>query len=340
MSGALGGAAALALGGCERRKFTVFNWEDYLASAVVERFEEVTGYRLEVFPFASADHMKAKLGIGAMFDVCLTIDHFMPGLVADGLIEAFPKVPEGVEHLDAELGPWVAPPELGGGIHGIPYLWGMTGICYDVDRVGPIDSWSALFDARWRGHVSLLDSSADVFDQVLLAAGMTRQDVSVRQLREDIKPRLMAQKRLLRAWDSKPIEALVSGKTWIAQCDSGDALQAARERPSLRFVIPREGASLWTDYMVLAATTPRPLDSLKFVELLLEPSWAAANANELMYGSPNRAAAEQGLLELADDPSVYPPPDVRARLFRHREFTGEAALVAERVWLEVRTTGL
>jgi len=90
--------------------------------------------------------------------------------------------------------------------------------------------------------------------------------------------------------------------------------------------------------MVMAATTPRPRDSLKFVELLLEPEWAAANANELMFGSPNLTAADRGLIVHADDPAVYPPDEVRARLFRHHEFTGETAIVAKRVWLEVRTT--
>lgn len=338
MTGALAGGGALALSGCRRRQFTLFNWEDYLAPAVAARFEEISGYRLEVYPFLSAAHMKEKLGIGATFDLCLTIDHFLPELVSAGLIERFPAVPSGVEHLDADFGPWVAPPELGGGIYGIPYLWGTTGICYDVDRVGEVNSWGALFDVRWKGRITVLDSRDDVFDQVLLAAGIRPEEVTADELREEVKPRLEAQKRLLRAWDSSPVDALVSGETWIAQCDGGDALRAAQERPSLRFVIPREGAPLWTDYMVMAATTPRPLDSLKFVELLLEPEWAAANANALMFGSPNLTAVDRGLIEHVDDPTVYPPAEVRARLFRHHEFTGETAIVAKRVWLEVRTT--
>ena len=76
---------------------------------------------------------------------------------AFGTVAELDPLPAGVEHLDPQFPPWRAKPERGGGVYAIPYLWGTTGIGYDSDRVEPPRSWSALFDERYAGRISVID---------------------------------------------------------------------------------------------------------------------------------------------------------------------------------------
>src|SRR4029079_14660228 len=102
-------------------------------------------------------------------------------------------------------------------IYAVPYLWGTTGIGYDSEKVDAPTSWQALFDPKYSGRISVIDSKGDVMDQGLLAAGMSINSIEKERIREEVWPMLLAQQELLRPYDSNPARALVSGETWIAQ---------------------------------------------------------------------------------------------------------------------------
>ena len=154
---------------------------------------------------------------------------------------------------------------------------------------------------------------------------------------DEVVPRLRAQKQILRAYDSDPARGLVSGEIWIAQIDSGDLVRARRKRPSLRYVIPREGAALWVDYLGIPAAAAEPELARAFIELLLDPAMAAKNADDLGFATPNATALAQGLVELADDPAIYPSAETRHTLHRSENWDGSVGEQADRIWLDLRT---
>ncbi len=336
-------AAAIVPGwgaGCRRdRRLSFYNWGDYIAPEVLQAFEARTGVKVVEDLFLAEAEVVAKLRAATPYDVAVTIDYLLSTMQREGLLAVLSPLPAGVEHLDPATGPWQAKAERGGGVFGIPYLWGTTGIGYDADHVEAPRSWNALFDPALAGRISVLDSKGDVMDQALLAAGLDINTNDKVRLREEIGPRLREQKKILRAYDGDPARALVAGETWIAQIDSGDLLRAQRLRPSLRYVIPDEGAAVWTDYLVIPARARDPALARSFIELLLEPEIAAKNANFLRFGTPNRTALERGLIEDAADPQVYPPPEVRARLHASENWAGRTATLVDELWLELRTGG-
>jgi spermidine/putrescine transport system substrate-binding protein len=332
------GAALSVAGGCDRRRtLNLYNWGDYIAPQVVRQFEaEVAGTRIVSDYYLSEAELVAKLRAGGRYDVVVPIDYLLSSMQRDGLLAPIDDALPGLEHLDRELPAWRARPDRGGRLHAIPYLWGTTGIGYDAERVEPPDSWNALFDPRYEGRISVLDSKGDVMDQALLAAGLDINSTDKAKIRAEIWPRLFAQKEILRAYDSDPARALVAGETWIAQIDSGDLLRAQRSKPSLRYVIPTEGAALWTDYVAIGGHASAPDLARRFIELLLRPEIAALNANELRFGTPNATALARGLVDDADDPQVYPPPDVRARLFQSINWAGSTGALVDELWLALR----
>lgn len=331
--------AALPLGCRSERKLSLYNWGDYVAPEVLREFEARTGAKVVEDSFLAEAEVVGKLRAAAPYDVAITIDYLVSSMQRERLVSELSPLPAGVEHLDPAFGPWQARPERGGGVYGIPYLWGTTGIGYDAEKVEAPHSWSALFDPAHAGRISVLDSKGDVMDQALLAAGLSINTNDKARIRGEILPMLLDQKDILRAYDGDPARALVAGETWIAQIDSGDLLRAQRSKPSLRYVIPDEGATIWTDYMVIPAHAGDRELARRFLELLLEPEIAAINANALRFGTPNRTALERGLVDDAADPQVYPPPEVRARLHASENWAGSTATLVDEVWVELRASG-
>jgi spermidine/putrescine transport system substrate-binding protein len=332
--------AALLLPSCGRsRTLTIYNWGDYLAPEVIERFAAVEP-RVRVVQdfYLSEAEMDAKLRAGARYDLAIPIDYLLSALQRDDVLLELDPAPVGVEHLDPEFPPWRARAERGGGVHAIPYLWGTTGIGYDSDRVEAPSSWNALFDERYAGHISVIDSKGDVMDQALLASGLGINSTDKPRIRAEVWPKLRAQKQLLRAYDSNPVAALLAGDTWIAQVDSGDLLRAQQRKPSLRYVIPDEGAALWIDYLAIPKAAAAPELARAMIELLLDPEVAALNANFLRFATPNRAALDRGLIADAADPQLYPPAHVRERLFLSEDWDGGTKELIDELWLELRSS--
>lgn len=326
--------------GCRRRpRVTLYNWGDYLSAEAQEQFERKHDATLVQDFFRAEAEMEAKLRARAAFDLVVCIGYTLSVLQRDSLLTRLDPLPAGVEHLDPAFPPWEARAERGGGVWAIPYLWGTTGIGYDSDKVDPPDSWNALFDERYRGRIAVIDSKGDVLDQGLLAAGLDINSVDKEKIEREVWPRLRAQKSLLHAYDNDPIRGLVSGDTWLAQVDSGDLVRARRNKPSLRYVIPREGAAMWVDYLAIPVAAAQPALARALIEFLLDPAVAAMNADALGFATPNATALAKGLVKHADDPAIYPSAEVMGTLQRSENWDGSVGEQADKIWLDIRTGG-
>lgn len=328
------GAGAWAAACSKEQVLALYNWGDYLAPEVATRFTAATGARVTQDFFLAEAELVAKLRTGAAYDVVFPIDYIVSRLQREGLLLPIDPALPGLANLDPLLPPWRG---KDGQIYALPYLWGTTGIGYDSEKVEAPRSWRALFDPQYAGRISVIDSKGDVFDQALMAAGMDINSTDKAAIRERVFPMLQAQKAILRAYDANPARALVAGETWLAQIDSGDLLRAQAQRPSLRYVIPDEGAVLWIDYVAIPAASAEPALAGRFLGFLLDPEIAAMNANALRYATPNRAALERGLAFGQADPQLYPPPEVRARLFTSENWFGNTESLVDSLWFELRS---
>lgn len=346
----LAGLGALrALVGCGRGPtFALYNWGDYLAPGLLDRFaeqERAAGHG-DLRPvqdyFLTDLELLTKLRAGDRHDVVVPIDYLMTRMVREGLLLPLdPAALPGLTNLDPAYPPWRPGPDdraqVGDAIFGVPYFWGVTGIGYDADKVDPPPtSWEALFDPRYAGRISVLESKGDVFDQAQLALGLGINSTDKDAIRARVFPKLLAQKELLRAYDANPERALAAGDTWIAQIDSGDLMRARQKRPSLRFVVPREGAPYWVDYLAIPRAAPDPARAHRFIQFLLDPQVAADNANYLHFATPNRAALDRNLVHDAANPQVYPPADREVDHPRSENWDGGTKELVDQLWIELR----
>jgi spermidine/putrescine transport system substrate-binding protein len=129
-------------------------------------------------------------------------------------------------------------------------------------------------------------------------------------------------------------DRLIAGDIAVGPAYSGDILAAQPENPKLRYVIPIEGATLWTDNLVVLKKSLNHELAHKFINFLLEPEIAAQISNTIGYATP--VAAAMDLIEEKDNPMIYPTPEIRARLELLADL-GDQADLFNKVWAEVKS---
>lgn len=149
---------------------------------------------------------------------------------------------------------------------------------------------------------------------------------------------LKAQKPYVLTYTSENnAQLLVAGEAVMAHCWTGQAILAKRERPTIRYVIPKEGCAVWQDNLCVVKNAPNRYTAMVFIDFLCWPEIAARNAAYVGYASPNRSARERGLLDpdLVNDPSIYLDGETWKRLQWFRDL-GPDYVKYDRLWTELR----
>ena len=102
-------------------------------------------------------------------------------------------------------------------------------------------------------------------------------------------------------------------------------------------MIPSSGAFSWVDSMAIPKGAPHKANAQQFMNYILEPKVGAALTNFVSYGSPNKAAEPLIDKEILDNPLIYPPPAVLAKLPFQKDL-GEAEIAYADRWTKVKTS--
>jgi energy-coupling factor transporter ATP-binding protein EcfA2 len=117
----------------------------------------------------------------------------------------------------------------------------------------------------------------------------------------------------------------------VAQLWNGDAEQARMEQPELRYVVPKEGSTIWLDSLVMPRGAPHPRAAHEFMNYVLRPDVEAAIATATGYGTPNHEA-----IKLIGQPVPYPTGEELARLEYQRDL-GCDTTTWDQLWTEVKS---
>ncbi len=314
------------------------NWADYIPEDLLKKFEAETGARVALDTFESPEAMLAKLKGGAdrEFSLVVAPDYYVLQMAREGLLAPLEKAK--LKNL-ANLDPFFLDPPYDPGLrYSVPYLWGTTGLAYREDLVkGSVDSYAVLFDpARSVGPFLLLDEMRETIGAALKYLGYSVNATDPQAL-ERAKGLLIEAKRrsVGFAGGVEALNRILAGDAALALAYSGDVLQARQEDERLHYVIPKEGGTLWTDALVVLKRGPSQDLAYRFIDFLLEPENAAALAEYTRYATPVAKALPLLPEEMRQDPAVFPPEEVRAKLEYLKDLGPDIALY-DRVWTEVK----
>jgi len=329
---ALGGQAHRARGG----ELNVFIWSNYLPDNVIAEFERRYDAKLNVELYDSNEALLAKLQSGgASYDIVVPSDYMVTVLREQGLLQELNRdALTNFSNLDPQF---VGLPYDTANLYSIPYMWGTTGIAYRKDKVdAPVESWAALWDTRYKDRIAMLDDVRETFGAALKLLGKSDNSADAGEIQAAARL-LMEQKPLVKAYDSGGFDQmLLSGDAWLAQAYSGQIAKAIAENPTIAYVIPKEGCTIFCDNICVPRNAPHRELAHEFINFVLEAKTAADIANGTGYSSVNKAARASIRPELLTNEAAYPPRGALERCEFIREI-GEAINVYDRWWTEIKS---
>ncbi len=249
-----------------------YNWEDYIAPSVLEGFEKEFGVKVNLQTFEDEEEMFSSVQSNpAKYDLIIATDGLVNEMKKARLLAPIDlENISNFKHIEPRFISLETDPHKK---YSVPYLWGTTGIAYNADFIKEeVNSWAILWDAKYKGNISMLNSPYEVIGAALKYLGYSLNTTNPSQLQE-AREKLLEQKPLIRGYDD-PItvrDNLVSNKLWIAQAYSGDAMYAILKNKSINYIIPKEGASLWVDSLCIPRDTPHKYTAEVFINYLLSP---------------------------------------------------------------------
>ena len=319
-----------------------YNWTEYIDPEILSMFEEECGVQVIYDTFSSNEDLLAKLQAGATgYDLIVPSDYMVTIMRQLGLLRELDHA-----HLPnlAHIGDTFAnAPYDPGMTYSVPYQWGAIGLGYDLDALGgeAPDSLAAILDPEQAklhaGKLSMVNDGREVIGAALKYLGYSVNTTDPVQL-EEAKQVILAIKPYIAAFDSDSYDdLLVSGDVVIGHGWNGQYFQAIfeNENRNLGFVIPKEGEVLYVDTMAIPATAPNPYTAEVLINYLLDPEIGAMLTNYTYYASPNTAAEPYILDEIKQNPGIYPPPEVLAKM-EFMQDVGEVTQLYERIWTEIK----
>jgi putrescine transport system substrate-binding protein len=341
----------------QEARLHIYNWSDYIAPDTVANFEKETGIRVTYDVYDGNEVLEAKLLAGhSGYDIVVpSASPFMARQIVAGAFLPLDKskLPN-LKNLDPRLVALAAIADPGNR-YGVPYLWSVTGIGYNVAKVEhalgggvPRDSLALLFDPALAQKlagcgIELLDTPQEVVPAALAYLGI---DTASRDLADLDRAMVLLDRvrpYVRRFHSSQYINDLAAGDICVALGYSGDVIQArnrAREAESgveIAFRVPREGAQMSIDMLGIPADAPHPDNAHRFIDYILRPEIIAAVTNAVSYPNPNRAATALVTPEIRDDPGIYPPDAVQRLLYIDRPVPRAYERARMRAWNRMKS---
>lgn len=329
----------------------VYNWSDYVAEDTLSNFQSTTRIRVHYDVYDSNEILDAKLMVGRSgYDVVFPSNHFMVRQIKAGALKKLDKsrLPNW-KNLDPALLIATAVNDPGNE-YGFPYVWGTTGIGYNVEKVRavlgkdhPIDSWDLIFKPEIISKLSscgvaVLDNAPEMLPIALNYLGLPHHSEN----KEDYKKaeHLLRQMRgsVTYFHSSKYVADLANGDVCLVVGFSGDVLQAAdrateaKNGINIEYIVPKEGSSTWFDMVAMPADAPNESSGYAFMNYILRPEVMASITNSIKYANGNIASSSMIDPSVKADNKVYPPREMFSKLYALESVSPSIDRLRTRIW--------
>ena len=296
--------------GGRRRSLDMFTKESGIHVNYFHTIESNASFMDEIEPYLEA-------GLPPFYDlIVMTNGPQVSKLVASGYLT--PLDHTRLVNFDRNASDLVRDPAWDpGNRYSVAWQSGLTGIAYRPEAVEALgrapSSIRDLFDPALAGRVGMMTDLQD-----LGSAGLLAIDVEPGASTESDWLRAADALREQRAggvvssyYDQGYVRALIKGEVWASQAWSGDVFQQQQLGRDIEFVVPDEGAMLWTDSMMIPRNAKHPVDAMVYMDFVYRPDIAALIADWVWYVCPvpdaERIVARRlGDRAVARSPLVFP----------------------------------
>lgn len=327
----------------------IYNWNNYIAPETLERFKAQCRCRVAYDTYGSNDELLAKLAAGAKgYDLLVPTGFALESLIRQQALLAIDK--NRLPHLKNINPAFLDGSFDKGNAYSVPYAYTVTLIGYNEDRVRqlqiPVNTWAALFDPKYlapmKGRVTVLDDPRELMAAALKYLGYSANDKDEAHWRQAAEVIIKAKPYWAAFMNTGYIRLLSTGDIWLVHGYSNDVFQAnaaaAQAGKGVRIgsAVPREGAVLALDSMVIHRDAPRPDLAHQFIDFVLEGRNSAELTNLIGSGNPNADAMQYVRAEIARNEGIFPGQAVLGKLEQLQDIDRRKRRLLNRLWTEIK----
>jgi putrescine transport system substrate-binding protein len=344
------------LANAQQRSVNFYNWSNYVAPGVLEEFTRETGIKVVYDTFDANETLETRLLAGKSgYDLVVPTGYFLQRQITakvflkldksklPNLANAWPAVTERLAAYDP------------GNQYGANYMWGTTGIGYNVKAVekilGPdarINSWDLVFKpenlAKFNDcGIQMLDSADDIFPAALSYLGLDPNSTKQADLEKAADLILKIRPYIRKFHSSEYLSALATGEICFVVGWSGDVMQArsraneAKNGVEIGYAIPKEGAQMFFDNLAIPADAKNVAEAYELINFLYRPEIAARNSDFLSYANGNLASQKLIDPKILSDRNIYPDEATMQKLFVIIARDPATQRFINRLWTRVKT---
>lgn len=288
----------------------VYNWGEYISdgsegtyntNGEFEKYfnellsEKYGGIKVKVnyttYPTNEDLYNKLDSNTGS-YDVIFPSDYMLEKLISEGMLQPldWSGIKADVNYRDTVDPDYMGQPYDPNDVYSIPYTYGRTGIIYNKDMVDAEDlgSWDLLWNSKYAGKILQFNNPRDAFATAMYFKGV---DINSKNAEDwDLALKLLKeQKPLLQGYVNDEIFDKMTGESAaIAPYFVGDFVTMYSDNDALGFYYPKEGVNVFVDAMCIPTSSKNPDVAMEYINFMLSPDAAIANALFLGYATPSR----------------------------------------------------
>ncbi len=348
---------ALSCAAQAQGQLNMYNWSDYIGESTVANFEKEFGIKMRYDNFDSNEVVHAKLVAGKTgYDIIVPSSNWAALQARGGLLTKIDKnkIPN-YKNLDPSVMEQLSKIDPGNQ-YLIPWFWGYTTVSINTNKVKkalgdlpmPDDAWALIFDPKYASRlrscgISFLDSGADILEAMFVYLGIPVNTNNTADFQ-----RAWAELRKVRAnvtlfSSSGYINDLANGSVCVALGWSSD-MNIARNRAieakngtNIQVLIPKKGAVLFYDTMVIPKDAKNVENAYKFINYRLRPEVAAGDSNKVQYPSPVMGAERTIKPEIVNNKTIYLSKEDAARMHTPRVYNNDQRRIVTRSYTNFKT---
>lgn len=320
----------------------VYNWGEYISDGsdgsidVNKEFEKITGIKVNYSTFESNETMYSQLRTaGVSYDLVIPSDYMIARMRNEDMllpintesISNYDLIDEKYKNLffDTENKYTVA------------YNVGMVGIIYNTKLVkSPITGWCDFWDEQHKNNLLMFNNPRDAF---MVAQFLDGTDINSHNKADwdSAAELLKQQKKILQSYVMDEVYGkMETGEAAIAPYYAGDYLTMYDVNEDLAFVYPKEGTNIFVDSVCIPKSCKNFDAAMMYINFLLEPEIALANAEYIGYASPNTSVVNNPDYCYYGNEILYPTPENTPITEYYRDIDPEIRSYYENLWIDVK----
>ncbi|HEV7814220.1 MAG TPA: polyamine ABC transporter substrate-binding protein [Janthinobacterium sp.] len=359
--GLAGIAAAVALAAPaqaqEEKVLNIYNWSDYIGDDTIKNFEKETGIKVRYDVFDNNEILNAKLVAGKSgYDIVVPTAQWARLQMDAGLLRKLDKSKlSNLGNLDPAIQAKLAKLDPNNE-HLAVWLWGYTTVGINVGKVKaalgdlpmPDNAWDLIFNPKYAARlkscgVSFLDSPSEVLPAVLQYLGKPAYSKAPADYQEAARTLQAIRPYVTLFSSSGYINDMANGAVCVALGWSGD-INIARQRAldakngnNILTLVPKTSAALVFDTMAIPVDAPHPNNAHLFINYILRPQVHAGLTNKVFYANPNPASLKFVRKDIAENKTVFLPPQDMQRMAAPEAATPEIRRTITRIYTRFKT---